>query len=1043
HFVVRFIHDRVQQAAYHLIDAPSREKVHLTVGRLLLAEKGNEPLSGNLLRITDHLNLASRIIVVPGERLQLAKLNLQAGRQAKASAAFAPAFAYFTMGLTLLEDQVWNDHYGLMSNLYQEAVEGALLIADMDEMERLAGIALEHMIDVLDRAKLLKAKAIAYQGVNRLTESLAYGLEALAGLGFHFSDNPGVDEVRKSVFGGLARIEGKSIAELVAIPETTDPKYLVVMDLMVITGVTAFFIKQNLAPIIHIKGFELIFDHGAAPSASVLFAGCGVFLAGEGYYEEAYKLGQIALRLVERPNARQHLARTLQYSSGFTIFWKEHVHLAVHNINRVFDIAVENGQLDVAGLGGGGRTWHGFLVGFPLEEAERKAGHYNDALRKIKQFYVLDQARSTQQAMQNLLGQSDEPHVLAGRVCDGSQVLDSAIQLNNRQNAFAIALNQLILAYLFGKYEEALVHALQADIYMDGSPGSYSVTVFTLYDALTRLALVSISPPEVCEKLFARVAFHQQRMARWADMAPMNFAHKYHLIEAEKLRVMDRGDVARDHYDRAILLAHEHGFLNEEALALELAGCFYQGRKWTSLARHYMREARHAYACWGALAKVRDLEARFPEYLADHGVTVTPRATITLSTKTTTASLLDLPDVMMAAKVLFSETSLDVLLEKLMRLAIGNAGAQKGILVLLEEGVPVVKVEAVTERVRLLPSLSLEAQGGEAGIVAEEIVRYLLRTKENVVLDNACVEGIFAAVPYVASRKIRSVLGVPLVHHDQAIGAIYLENNLTTAAFTHQRVAMLHLIGTLAALSITNAQYVARQKKTQDSLAVSYQRIRELAAHQEEVREAEKRRIAGEIHDELGSALTRLSMDLHWLQRHPPKDKKKMGTHFDGLMGLTADIHETVRRISHTLRPPVLDQFGLLPALQWLAEQMQRHGNLKVEVTTDSQEVILDDQRKTTMFRIGQEALTNVVRHAHAQRAVISLELEEDAVVMVIRDDGIGISLDLIQKGGFGLSGMKERALRFGGNVEIETGSQGGTRVTVLLPRLESDHVEK
>ncbi|MBF0138570.1 MAG: GAF domain-containing protein [Magnetococcales bacterium] len=226
-----------------------------------------------------------------------------------------------------------------------------------------------------------------------------------------------------------------------------------------------------------------------------------------------------------------------------------------------------------------------------------------------------------------------------------------------------------------------------------------------------------------------------------------------------------------------------------------------------------------------------------------------------------------------------------------------------------------------------------------------------------------------------------SVLCVPLVQSNQVIGAIYLENNLLKGEFSPRRVEMLRLMGTQAAMAIATARYTTRLLESQAALTHSREKIRALA---------------------------------------------------------------TIRHISHSLRPRVLDQFGLLAALEWLTMETVRHTGLSCRVSRDSQEVVLDEQRKTTLFRIAQEALTNAVRHARARHVVLALYLEPENVKLQIIDDGCGIDPHILQENkGFGINGMRERAAHRHGRLDVEQILAGGTRVTVLLPRLPEDRLEE
>ncbi|MEO5369481.1 MAG: AAA family ATPase [Magnetococcus sp. DMHC-1] len=1044
-FRYRFSHDRLQEAAYHAIDEAERAWVHLTVGRRLLAGIPAADRPERLFDIVNHLNLAATRIDDRAERLQLAELNLLAARQAKMSAAFHPAFVYLTTGMALLGENCWQEYPELAWILHLEAVRMAAMVPDFAAMERLSAIALDQVTDVLRRGEVLEIKIQSYQGQNRLQESLNLGLLVLDSLGYSFPREPDQTQVGQSLRHGLDLTRHKTIEDLTSLPAIHDPQLMLAMRIIAFIVPVTVLTQPGLFPLTINKAVEQTLQTGIAPSTAVIYAGYSIIMCSfMAEYDVAYNFGKAALLLAKRPAARQHQAEACQYAN-FSILWKEHIHSTLQIMAGAYETALETGQYNAAGFASEGWTGSALLSGHALHLVEKKAADYVTTLRKIGQFQALDLVASYQQMALNLMGKAENPLHMQGTACDGNAALALHLQQQNWQVYFGLLLNKMFLAYLFGNH--ALAHEIsrQTALYKESVPGTYLFVVFHLLDSLTRLALVPDAEAATRRSHLDAVSANQKMVHNWAEHAPMNFLHKYHLVEAESLRVQGHHSAARDHYDLAIRLARDNAYLSEEALALELAGGFYHDMGWDHLAGHYVRDALHAYQRWGAMAKVRHLEKKFPQYLlrTSHLETRTSLSS-TKSGEENTTILLDLPSVIRASQVIFSETNLPRLLERLMLLALENAGAERGCLVLVEDQHLLLEVEADVQsgQTRFWNSRPLAEIPDAEQPVPPEILYFAMRTLEAVVLDDAGQERQFAQAAYIATRRPKSVLCVPLVQSNQVIGAIYLENNLLNGAFPPRRVEMMRLMGTQAAMAIATARYTTRLLESQAALTHSREKIRELAAHQEEVRETEKKRLAGEVHDELGSLLTRLNMDIGWLKQHPPTDPDDFVRRLATMESLTGQVLATIRHISHSLRPRVLDQFGLLAALEWLTMETVRHTGLSCRVSRDSQEVVLDEQRKTTLFRIAQEALTNAVRHARARHVVLALYLEPENVKLQIIDDGCGIDPHILEENkGFGINGMRERAAHRHGRLDVEQLPHGGTRVTVLLPRLPEDRL--
>ncbi len=215
--------------------------------------------------------------------------------------------------------------------------------------------------------------------------------------------------------------------------------------------------------------------------------------------------------------------------------------------------------------------------------------------------------------------------------------------------------------------------------------------------------------------------------------------------------------------------------------------------------------------------------------------------------------------------------------------------------------------------------------------------------------------------------------------------------------------------------------------------------IRRLADHLDSVREEENRRIAQEIHDVLGQTLTAAKMRVaifKGMKRRPT------GEELEALESMLGDMAEDVRRISHTLRPTILDHFGLSAALEWLAEEFQKTAQIPCAITGNRGELNLDPPIAINVFRICQEALNNVVKHGNASRVDINLTAQNDQLEVMIADDGKGFRAGEAGKKGMGLIGMQERALRLGGEVRVDSVPSKGTTVCLRIPTTKRTRAE-
>jgi len=228
---------------------------------------------------------------------------------------------------------------------------------------------------------------------------------------------------------------------------------------------------------------------------------------------------------------------------------------------------------------------------------------------------------------------------------------------------------------------------------------------------------------------------------------------------------------------------------------------------------------------------------------------------------------------------------------------------------------------------------------------------------------------------------------------------------------------------------------VAERTRIEEHLRKSEENLRALAAHLQSVREEEGTRIAREIHDELGQALTGLKMDLTWVANRLPGDQRALAERTQSMFGLIDGTIQSVRGIASRLRPEVLDLLGLTAAIEWHAGYFRKRSGIRCKLSLPSDTLMLDHERSTAAFRIFQELLTNVARHANATRIDVAMRVDSGALVLTVEDNGKGIAESSIHDPkSLGLLGMRERVLPFGGTIEIIGVREEGTKVKVSIP---------
>ncbi|MEH2286931.1 AAA family ATPase [Nostoc sp.] len=812
----KFSHDRVQQAAYDLIHESHKQVVHLQIGRNLL----KEALADRLFEVVDHLNHGIELITNQAERDEIAKLNLMASQKAKGAIAYGTAQNYLAMSRAWLADSSWQTNYDLALELYTETTEVAYLCGEFENVEHWAEAVLQDAKTILDRVKVYEVKIQAYIAQGQPLKAINTALQVLPQFGIHLPEQPSQSDIQLELDAISHLLSEKSIEDLTYLPEMSEQDKLVAMRILSIITISSWIAAPALMVLLVAKQVSLSIKHGNALVSPFAYANFGLILCGKvGDIETGYEFGQLALRLLSHSNTHSLSTRTLLIVNTFIIHWKEHLINTLQPLLKAYHNGLETGDLEFVAYTAHAYCFNFYAVGNELIEVEREMRIYNQAIGQIKQETALTWNQIFQQVVANLMGCSDHPIHLAGEFYNEENRLPQHEVANDGTAIFDVYANKLFLCYLFCEYAQAVENATIAERYLTQIVGTAFVPFYYLYAALARLAIYPDSV-EVQAEILEKIAVSQEKMQQWAQYAPMNHLHKYHLIQAERARVLGQLLEAEDFYEQAIQGAKENGYLREEALAYELAAKFYLGRGREKFAQLYMREAHYCYKRWGATAKVKDLETRYPQFfLQSSGMA---DATSLKASKTTSNTLhvaFDLATIMKASQAISSEIELDQLLHSLMRILIENAGAQTGYLILenSEEWV----IEAACElhegeqvcATQVLQSMLMVNR------LPESIIQYVIRTHESVILNDAAHEGNFIHDSYIQHHKIRSLLCLPLINQSKLVGVLYLENQLATGVFTPERSQLLNLLSTQAAIAIENAKLYSNLQKSESRMA--------------------------------------------------------------------------------------------------------------------------------------------------------------------------------------------------------------------------------
>ncbi|MEA5509205.1 AAA family ATPase [Crocosphaera sp. UHCC 0190] len=805
----KFSHDRVQQAAYNLIPLEEQVKIHWEIGKILLNTTSLENRETKIFDLVNQLNFGRQLISYEQELSELAKLNLVAGKKAKISAAYQAALNYLKIAIELLKDQEnWKKQYQLIFEIHLEAAEAAYLTCRFEEMEDLLEVALEKAQSILDKVQGYEIKIRAYTSQNKLLESIEIAFDALSLLGINFPKSPNYIDIKNNLEETSSLIPNNDIKTLINLPEISDQKAITSLRILVSMSMAAYLAFPQLFPLIVTKQVDLSIHYGNSYESCVAYGFYGELLCQiTGEFDDGYEFGQLALALLTKLQAKRLEAQTLFVVTLSIRHWKEPLEQLLPSLLLGYKRGLETGNIEYA-------MWNAYLycaylfsIGRELNEVKYELTKYIESAKSLQSKNSLYFLSMNYKAVLKLMNISEETDNLLGQKYASNELLEIYKKANYRLALFHFYDNKTLLNYWFENFTEAVENAKEGEKYVSKMVTA-GLPKFLFYSSLAWLAVYSQSLKDDQQTILEKIIFNQERIKIWANHNPSHHLHKFYLIEAELSRVLGKEQAARDYYDRAISIAQKNNYIHEEGLAYEVAARFYLSKDQKHLARYYLQDAYYTYQRWGAKAKVKDLEEKYPQLLEKE-----PKKALKSIITTTgkhLSSELDLTSVLKASQVISGEIVLEKLLTKLMQAVIENAGAQRGFLLLKKADNWVIEAagDIDSHNLTVLQSIPIDTidSKSQAPLLSVAIINYVAHTQENIVLNDATYEGKFTQTSYIVKTQPKSILCTPLLHQGKLSGIIYLENNLTTGAFTPERVEVLKILSTSAAISIENSR---------------------------------------------------------------------------------------------------------------------------------------------------------------------------------------------------------------------------------------------
>ena len=791
----RFAHDRVQEATYSLMAQEARAEAHLRIGRLLHAHTPLEKREEAIFEIVNQYNRGAELIVSEEERFQVAELNLTAGKRAKGSTAHASALQYFVAGQALLTNAAWERDHDLIFQLELRRAECEFLTGELAVAAERLEILRSRATDTVELAMATCLGIDVYMTLGQMDRAITIGLDYLRHVAIDWPLHPTEEQVKTEYQRIWSQLAGREIEDVIDFALMSDATSIATLDVLTKMVPPSLFTDRNLFALVACRGSSLSIERGNNDGSCLIYVWFSD-IAGHrfGDYQDAFRFAQLGYELVEKRGLKRFQASTYVSFAGMIMPWMKRLSDCRNVQERAFEIANKIGDLTYAVYARVGLITQLTAAGGSLVAVQSEAENGLNFARKAKFGFGIDTINRVLGFIRTLRGLTTQFGSFDHAEFDEKD-FERNLSHHPPMNQFWHWVRKLQVHFFVGDFASAIEASLKASPLLWASP-TFEIADYELYSALSRAALWDSAESDQRREHFDALAAHYKRLAIWAEACPENFQDRATLVGAEIARIEGRTLDAIDMYEQAIRSARGNGFVHNEALAHEVAARFYAARGFETIADAYLRNARNCYNRWGAQGKVKQLDERNPR-LRD-GRTPAPSSTIGAP-----FGQLDVETVVRASQALSSEMVFPRLIERLLRITVEHAGAERGLLILIRDGEPRIEAEATTGPGKIDVAVR-EGQATRSDL-PQSALHYVIRTLENVLLDDASSDEVYSKDEYVRQNRSRSVLCLPIIRQGKLVGVLYLENNLAPLVFTSSRVAVLQLLASQAAISLENA----------------------------------------------------------------------------------------------------------------------------------------------------------------------------------------------------------------------------------------------
>lgn len=1003
---IHFQDRHVGELIYQGMSKQKASAHHYEFAKILYQKINNEEEGQNIILAANHLNQSISEIRKAGELQWAADLNYHAGSYSKKKNALEQSKSFFKMSCDLLKECKKED---VSQKIWQAYIERAKVEYYLGEYD-LAEIHLDYLLDSFYtsdlRTPVYRLKIIINNHLGKYKKALQILNESLAELGVSL---PGQDHLNEEVNHLIVLLHNEENKLSENHSHTPSPQNSQeISDLLNVGGMALHHTSDVLmtwAALQIILRSNFIHNSGVKAIGYVSYARMRI-IAGE--ISVGLNYGKKALEINKQLNDLNLRCRVFGVYAFYILPWSEPFSNSLHLLKEGIDAGRQTGDLIGMYILKTHQLNLHFISGLPLPEILKF--EFDQSLPGVELTYYITHYQKT---LVNFLIGNTNTFSLPLR-----QSSWQAAQLTIREEMFYRNYVWARYYFLFGYYDLAEKAAFEANENRKLQEASPLVPANSIIRFLAITQNWHSYNEEQKAIFFSRLKSTLEKMEKWQKFALENYTHNYWLLRAEWLRI--NGDYSSAQTCFLTALDNSGTNLYQLGITHELYSkyLFSQGKK--NLALNHLNMAIEAFTSWGAKAKVDQLIQQY------QAVLVPP--------------LTSPPDMDMETvqRELSGDLKVDSVVNKLMVLLMRISGSTKVVVKIKEEAGDLVEYG----------QLSLLYEGnklnGEKNYIPESLLFMSHRTQCPLIINDVYGENTIRDFALLKQKNVKAFSIMPLTITGQLSMVIYLETIFAKHWYDDKRLKEIRIVANQGAIIIENAQTHEKSIQLNEEIRKEMDEKQRLAMMIEkqkdkhlkdlvDMQDAERNRIASELHDSLGSLLSTVKMRFNNLQEDTNFLEPLKAIDFEDALYMLDDAIEEVRKISHSMSSASLKRFGIQPSLQSFIEKINAANKMEVELQLLGMHQRLPDQIEVAIYRICQELVQNVIKHAEATHLSIQMINHENLINIIVDDNGKGMDLTKI-KHGFGFLTIQSKIALLKGTFNIESRQEHGTMIIIDIP---------